>query len=1080
MTLHTQFKDALSCFEYLLEHHSNDLSHGLMGLALADEELFKDVQALIDTHEDNLEKTVFSELINAQLTLLNHDEAIFELQGQQIDHFKLASLLGSGGMGAVYLATRNDGQINQNVAIKLFYPSIVKLHGGKNVFQEAQYLATLAHPNIASVLDVGQCHLGTYMIMEYIEGSTLLKYVEPLNQKERLTLFQKICDAVEYAHQHRVIHADLKPANILINNSGEPKLVDFGVARSSIRNHELPLNNAYIKALSQEYASPEQLAGKSLTTQSDIFSLGRILEKLVISPIEPELEAIINKAQARNPNERFTSADTLKQDLTTHLTHHPLLWFNRSHRYILGKFARRAPLTASLLTSSFILLSVACAGLYLYQDEQKQAAIQQQELLSFYQDLLTSSTPLAPQGTKLSVSDVLLAGVEQVKHSQLSNLNKQSVLFTVSKSLYRHGNFKAALEILALCKPTLDVNMLQIKSLISLNHHEKAQALWRTLSLQHPKNSEVRLLGWLTQSRFSENEAQLITQMMQSNIESELKFELRKHVFIHRAHHPQLNQDLAAMQAPLATFLPAHQIWWSVMKSSQLNQQGHSQEAKQILDKTLAQSIDNFHPLHSELAKINHISASIYADLDAFLDQEQALNKAMFIYQELQPNFEHELIAVLNDQYRYYLKERDYLQAYNFLNKQLQLCTDHSSSCENARFDSLALGLTVRQFSAVITHANELLKAHAHSSPRYYDILLAKFKAQYALEQFDTSTLLASDIDLNQLSSQQAITWLELVIQSNQFKHLSDEKITTLVKQAQTSPALAHLLDHALSTETLDSHQQWRSQLATILQMPYRNPNNFFQLPGKSGVIAANKRINAIDSPKHSDTLKIGSEFTVQWDKDRLIGRSVSMLVNHTIHYKVNNFESFDNIKQIDWHPAAIQLDNTGQARIDPYVLMANGIHRFKIMLVSDLGYWSLSDGLFSIASGVAIDNGLEHFLRQETLVTAVTQPEAFELYPIGQKKQITWDAHTLLGQTVAMYVLHDNPRGIGDKQQVDIQTLHNKRWYQFAQALPNTGVFEFDPALFNGRGSNYKLLIVSDQGYWSVSDQRFSVINPL
>ena len=79
MILHPQFKDALSCFEYLLEHHSNHLSHGLMALALADEELFNDVQALIHTHENNVEKTVFSELINAQLTLLNHDEAIFEL-----------------------------------------------------------------------------------------------------------------------------------------------------------------------------------------------------------------------------------------------------------------------------------------------------------------------------------------------------------------------------------------------------------------------------------------------------------------------------------------------------------------------------------------------------------------------------------------------------------------------------------------------------------------------------------------------------------------------------------------------------------------------------------------------------------------------------------------------------------------------------------------------------------------------------------------------------------------------------------------------------------------------------------------
>ncbi|WP_339688490.1 serine/threonine-protein kinase [uncultured Pseudoalteromonas sp.] len=1072
-----QFKDALSCFEHLLTHHANNLTSGLLQLQLSDEQFIIEVKQLINAHTSNDQSSLFNDLLHGQLNLLTNDHQLLQLQGGEISHFRLEQLIGYGGMGAVYLATRNDGQLNQKVAIKLFYPSIVQLHGQKHVLQEAQYLAKLSHPNIASVLDVGKCSIGTYIIIQYIAGDTLINYAKNLSQKARLEVFQKVCDAVEYAHQNRVIHADLKPSNILVDNNGEPKLVDFGVARSSSMNHEIPLHNAYIKALSHEFASPEQLAGESLTTQADIYSLGRILEKLLIQPISTELQEIINKSLAPLPQQRFASADTLKQNIAAYLAHRPLLWFKHSKTYILGKFIRRSPLTAALITSTIAFLGVACISLFLYQDEQKQAAKQQYELLNFYQNLLISSTPLAPQGAKLSVSALLLAGVEQVMQSQLSPKNQQSVLLTVAQSLYLHGNFTAALDILALCDSSIDMQILKIKSLIKLNQQQKARILWQKLSQQNPQNSNIKLLGWLTKDSYLAGDIKQIKIAFQNSDASELKLELLIHIFTYRDNHPILSRQLILENENTTATSASQKAWQSLMKSSLLIEDNQIDQAIKLLDSTLKNAANNYHPLHCELAKLNHFAANLYAQAGAQLAQEQALNKAMFIYQQLLPNFEHELSTVLYEQYQYYLKERDYLQANNFLNKQLLHCSTSDQKCMKGRYESTMLGLSLRKYSQTLKNAELWLANGTQQSSQYYDITLAKYTAQYEQNTLNKTALF--DIDLTQLSKQQQVQWLELVIKTNMFNTLTSQQMQQLIVYAKSNSPLAFELIATINKLNNNPHTQWLAQLEKQNHISHSTKNQFS--PARDiNAISETKRVSSITAPKHASQLKIGSEFTIEWDSKRLIGNTISVLVNHTVNYKVNSFDDFNNLKKIDWHPAATNLKNTGTAQIDPYHFMANGTNRFKLMLISDLGYWSLSDGFFSIASGKTVDNGLEHFLLKDKLVTTIITPKALDIYPVGQQKTITWNANKLYGQTVAMYVLHDDSRGIGDKQQVDLNIVNNRRWYQFAEELPNTGEFNLDPALFNGRGNNYKILIVSDLGYWSVSDKRFSVVNPL
>lgn len=1074
-----KFSDSLSVFEYLLKEHPNNLIAGLESLENINADTYNETKQLILAHNKNLQQTQFHQSISHSTELLNENLKVEDLIGQNISHFTLEALLGCGGMGVVYLAHRSDGKFAQNVAIKVIYPTITALHGPQNLTREAQYLAILNHPNIAGVLDAGECEFGMYMVMEYIEGTTLLSYCQEqnLNTKQRLSLFCKVCDAVEYAHQNRVIHADLKPSNILVNKQGEPKLVDFGVARSSTINHETSLNSIYIKALSHEFASPEQLAGESLTTQADIYSLGRILEKLLIQPISTELQEIINKSLAQLPQRRFASADTLKQNIAAYLAHRPLLWFKHSKTYVLGKFIRRSPLAAALITSTIAFLSVACISLFLYQDEQKQAAKQQYELLKFYQDLLISSTPLAPQGTKLSVSALLLAGVEQVKQSQLSPKNQQSVLLTVTQSLYLHGNFTAALDILALCDSSIATQVLKIKSLIKLNQQQKARTLWQKLSQQNPQSNRIKLLGWLTKDTYLAGDIKQMKLAFENSDTSELKLELLIHIFTHRDSHPMLSRQLILDYENAPSTSASQKAWQSLMQSSLLIEDNKIDQAIKLLDSTLQNAANNYHPLHSELAKLNQFAANLYAQSGAQLAQEQALNKAMFIYQQLLPSFEHELSTVLYEQYQYYLKERDYLQANNFLNKKLLHCSTSEQKCKKARYESITLGLKLRKYPQILKNSTLWLAHNTQPSSQYYDITLAKYTAQY--EQNTLNKTVLFDIDIAQLSKRQQVQWLELVIKTNMFNALASQQMQQLIDYAKSNSALAFELIATINKLDNNPHTQWLAQLEKQNHISHSTKNQFS--PARDiNAINETKRVSSITAPKHASQLKIGAEYTLEWDSKRLIGNTISVLINHTVNYKVNSFDDFNNLKKVDWHPAATNIENTGTAKIDPYHFMANGTNRFKLMFVSDLGYWSLSDGLFSIASGKTVDNGLEHFLLKDRLVTAIITPKALDIYPVGQQKTITWNANKLVGQTVAMYVLHDDSRGIGDKQQVDLNIVNNRRWYQFAEELPNTGEFNLDPALFNGRGNNYKILIVSDMGYWSVSDKRFSVVNPL
>ena len=205
--------------------------------------------------------------------------------GSRIGAYKVLREIGHGGMGTVYLAERDDEQYRQQVAIKLINPGL----GGDTVRRrfrnEMQILADLNHPNIARLLDGGETSDGVpYLVMEYVEGSPINRYCNEhnLSTQQRLKLFCTVCDAVQYAHQHLVIHRDIKPGNILVTPEGLPKLVDFGIAKLLDRGKSISEATATaMPFMTPEYASPEQVFGSSVTTATDIYSLGVVLYELL-------------------------------------------------------------------------------------------------------------------------------------------------------------------------------------------------------------------------------------------------------------------------------------------------------------------------------------------------------------------------------------------------------------------------------------------------------------------------------------------------------------------------------------------------------------------------------------------------------------------------------------------------------------------------------------------------------------------------------------------------------------------------------------------------------------------------------
>lgn len=298
-----------------------------------------------------------------------------ELTGLRLGYWQLERIIAHGGMSTVYLASRQDGQFEQQVAIKVLNPLIYPVTANSKAFAEANVAAKLNHPGITKVFDAGiteyQGQQAHYIVMEYIEGQNLDTWLS--HNKPKLTcvvqLFIALCDALHYAHTHQIIHADLKPENILVDEHGKPKLIDFGIARLKQQDEQAPAYvQHYVKALSRHYASPEQLKGEPLTTLSDTYSLGILLRYALKTAtvqttlLADELNVLSIKATAALPEQRFLSVHDLKSELIALTEQRPLSVGPAVPLYRLKKFVRRNPVVTALFAFAFISVCTGIAG----------------------------------------------------------------------------------------------------------------------------------------------------------------------------------------------------------------------------------------------------------------------------------------------------------------------------------------------------------------------------------------------------------------------------------------------------------------------------------------------------------------------------------------------------------------------------------------------------------------------------------------------------------------------------------------------------------------------------------------------
>ena len=245
--------------------------------------------------------------------------------GKRVGVYELKREIGRGGMGAVYLAERVDGEFRQTVAIKLIKRGMDTDLILKRFRRERQIIAALDHPNITYFLAGGSTDDGLpYFVMEYIDGKPLYHFCDEnkLSIKQRLEIFRQICDAVETAHENKVIHRDLKPSNILVKKDGTPKLLDFGIAKvldPDLAVTDIDPTATSMRVMTPEYASPEQVSGDEITPASDIYSLGIILYELLTGHrpyrlkrhVPHEIARIICEEMPSRPSGNLTGEDNL-------------------------------------------------------------------------------------------------------------------------------------------------------------------------------------------------------------------------------------------------------------------------------------------------------------------------------------------------------------------------------------------------------------------------------------------------------------------------------------------------------------------------------------------------------------------------------------------------------------------------------------------------------------------------------------------------------------------------------------------------------------------------------------------------
>lgn len=403
-----------SLFDELVEIDADQRSRRLTEIALTDAELADEIRALLRADED-ISGLLDGDAAAAVPGVLNRESDGMPADGMA-GPYRLLRLLGEGGMGVVWLAERTDGAYEQQVAVKVLKRGMDTHAILRRFLQERRILARLHHPGIVRLVDGGMTSDGRpFYVMDHVDGETITEHARKsaLDVRARTTLLVQVADAVAYAHTQLIVHRDLKPSNVLVDNNGQPRVLDFGIAKLIEQSGEQTMTGTGMRVLSPAYAAPEQILGEAIGTATDVYALGLMLCELLTGQLprqrrgtnpsqlaldasqevvdrastlaarldahqlsevygsggdahllsrtlSGDLDLIIGTALQREPGRRYATAAAFADDLRRWLERRPIAARADSPGYRLNKFVRRHRLGVA---ASVIILFSLLAGL---------------------------------------------------------------------------------------------------------------------------------------------------------------------------------------------------------------------------------------------------------------------------------------------------------------------------------------------------------------------------------------------------------------------------------------------------------------------------------------------------------------------------------------------------------------------------------------------------------------------------------------------------------------------------------------------------------------------------------------------
>jgi eukaryotic-like serine/threonine-protein kinase len=449
----------------------------------ADEDLRREVLSLLE--RDTAEEFIRGPIANAALAFTARSKK--DLTGERIGPYRVTRMIGRGGMGDVYEAERDDEQFRRQAAIKIIKRGMDTDFVRDRFLRERQILASLDHPHIARLFDGGVTPDDSpYFVMELVAGEPITAYCRrhQLSVDGKLKLFRKVCSAVQHAHQRLVIHRDLKPSNILIAEDGEPKLLDFGIAKllSPDSGRSDTRTETALRMMTPEYASPEQARGQSVATTTDVYSLGVVLYELLTErrprefktrlPAELErafhdteikepskvvsrntgagarlarslagdLDNVVLMAMRKEPERRYQSVEQFSEDIRRYLAGMPVVARKDTFGYRAEKFVRRHKAGVAILALLAVLavtMTVQAARIARERDRANQEAATAQAVTQSLVAMFEFADPGKTRGNFITARELLDQGAEKVVRELKNQPAVQAKLLDTIGQLYQ-------------------------------------------------------------------------------------------------------------------------------------------------------------------------------------------------------------------------------------------------------------------------------------------------------------------------------------------------------------------------------------------------------------------------------------------------------------------------------------------------------------------------------------------------------------------------------------------------------------------------------------------------------------------